>query len=320
MHHGGVGSRLKDAAKFGLRSLLLSGGNPLYALGAGVGAFVNPQAEHDQKYNREMASWQPTAEAEMDVIKKSNAGKIQQGEAQNKYYDNLTARERIIDSRTGRAERASDRQRGIQDTEQQRRHAQAKDVFDAAFKTGQPIPESLRGSAYEPWIGKTLKPHERDRITAITDAQTGEVSRLNLDTGERLPVEGVTGRTQRPEGEGPTGNDRANAELRARQRVAKEYTGTHTQEMIDQRAEGIYSTLAQKAGITWKDEQAGDDDDNAKGPLIRQLRAQAQRDAKDIVERDLKALHEKYTEEELGTVQKNSTAGQRVGKKGPLDR
>jgi hypothetical protein len=166
MHHGGVGSRVKDAAKFGLRSLLLSGGNPLYALGAGVGALVNPQAEHDQKYNREMATWEPRAQAEMSVIEQSNKGKIQQGAAQNQYYDNLTGREKLIDSRVARTQREQDRATTAgervatrQDTEAKRKHEQAKDhvTFNAAH--GLPNdPAIVKGTVYESLGGKTITP------------------------------------------------------------------------------------------------------------------------------------------------------------------
>jgi len=166
MHHGGVGSRLKDAAKFGLRNLLLSGLNPISALGAFTGAMVNPQAEHDQKYNREMATWEPRAQAEMSVIEQANKGKIQQGAAQNQYYDNLTGREKLIDSRVARTQREQDRATTAgervatrQDTEAQRKHEQAKDhvTFNAAH--GLPNdPAIVKGTVYESLGGKTISP------------------------------------------------------------------------------------------------------------------------------------------------------------------
>lgn len=349
--HEGDSNRGVHALKEMGRSFLLSGLNPMAAAGSFIGTLINPQSVHDRDYNRDVRRYQQSAKPEIEAIEAENRGKIQQAQRDEAYYKSLESYAKIGDQRIDRRNKDEDRDiaaasRARDDVrlETSARHGQAKDAVNFAAETGNVIdPETVKGTVFERYAGQKLTKQQRDRLFQMTDADTGEESIYNYDTNERTVIPGVTGRIQREPSSGPSSGDRSLAKMNAQQRVAKEYTGAHVEQLINDYARGLYSTDAQEAGITWEDEQAAKAEGTTpeepdystmsaeqlnqavagmlagkaktKGAVIRAIQARARRAAEDIVRRDLENLEQRYTEEEVGGGEKAPAASTRVDRK-----
>lgn len=326
-HKGGFVSRVKDALKVGLNEA--GEGGIARGLGGFVGGLINPQAAHDQKHEREMKKYERMRKRELEEDRFALDTEYKQAAIDNIEEDNRRARENDTYTREDRRIAAEDRKAGLErqvDAEDR----QAIEDFAIAFP-GEPLTEGvIKGTRYRNQIGKIPAQkksgtEQRPRYSFIKQAD-GTYKRVDQDT---LAVEDVPGVRASVPG---SGSDKDAAKLRAKNRVAQEYTGQHINQMINDRAAGLYSTYAQEEGITWEIEQQaklqpiqetdqsiealqaavekaglgafakGGDPATQRKALrerIDNVRARAMAEAKAIVERDLQGLESRYIDEEL---------------------
>ena len=335
-------------------------------LGAGVGAFgvgvVNPQLAHDLAYGKELALYDERRKREHDQQRRDiEAEKTRVGLESDKadiayktaLIGNLNTdnNQKALDSKNksaGEAVKLAQKYRQPVPLES------VKGTIYEGFANLVPaaelnleditkfapygfVPDRKTQAELEKALGGSF-PNGFSRVASdstpqtFRDERTGKVYYTEMEkdpqTGKSRPVlkqmqgEKLTPRVEKP--------DQGLARNQARVRVSREYSGEHINSMIADRAAGLYSTYAQRAGITWQDEQAarqegvGEDEPDTsrmsdvelqvymremmtgggkakktKGALIRAIQSQSRREAEAIVKRDLERLEDKYFEEEL---------------------